>query len=71
MDFLGTMVMRDTEILEVTEGLVWDCREDPARLKGLPIGMYHCPICMCMVVAGLEGHPHEFYCWLGLWDGES
>jgi len=31
------------------------CRHDPKLLTGLPIGMYHCPDCGIMVVAGL---PH-------------
>jgi hypothetical protein len=30
------------------------CPEDPTRLLGYPIGMYHCPDCGCMQVAGLE-----------------
>lgn len=28
------------------------CPEDPARLLGQPLGMYHCPYCGCMQVAG-------------------
>lgn len=57
----------DDEILAVTEGLYFNCPEDPRRLAGYPIGMYHCPHCMCMVIAGLDHH-HEFGCWLGLAD---
>jgi len=32
------------------------CTHDPRLLAGQPIGMYHCPECGDMVVAGLE-HP--------------
>jgi hypothetical protein len=32
------------------------CHFDPRSLKGLPIGMLHCPECGEMVMAGLE-HP--------------
>jgi hypothetical protein len=31
------------------------CPEDPLRLAGQPIGMYHCGECGCMQVAGM---PH-------------
>lgn len=31
------------------------CPEDPLALLGQPIGMYHCPYCGMMVLAGL---PH-------------
>jgi len=27
------------------------CPEDPMKLCGKPIGMYHCPYCGCMQVA--------------------
>lgn len=30
------------------------CPHDPRTRAGLPIGMYHCPECGCMVVAGLD-----------------
>lgn len=30
------------------------CPEDPVALKGAPLGMYHCPVCGCMQVAGLS-----------------
>lgn len=30
------------------------CPEDPVALLGLPLGMYHCPECGCMQVAGTE-----------------
>jgi hypothetical protein len=33
------------------------CSHDPRELKGHPIGMYHCPECGEMVVAGIE-HPN-------------
>ena len=32
------------------------CPEDPMTLRGQPIGMYHCPYCGVMCVAGLP-HP--------------
>ncbi len=34
------------------------CTHDPTPLKGQPIGMYHCPMCGTMVIAGV---PHGFY----------
>jgi len=34
------------------------CPEKPEKLLGLPIGMYHCPYCGMMVIAGLP-HPKE------------
>jgi hypothetical protein len=58
----------EAEILATTEDIYWTCPEDPARLRGLPLGMYHCPHCGCMVIAGMEGHPHDVHCWLGLGD---
>lgn len=42
------------------------CPEDPRRLRGQPIGMYHCRICGCMVLAGIEHTPHDEGCMLGL-----
>lgn len=33
-----------------------NCCEKPEKLIGQPIGMYHCPCCGAMVIAGLE-HP--------------
>lgn len=35
------------------------CPHDPREYAGKPIGMYHCPLCGCMCLAGLE-HPKEF-----------
>jgi hypothetical protein len=32
------------------------CPHDPKTLTGAPIGMYHCPLCGDMVVAGMD-HP--------------
>ena len=32
------------------------CPERPELLKGAPIGMYHCPCCGVMLLAGLS-HP--------------
>jgi len=33
-----------------------NCLEKPELLKGQPIGMYHCPDCGTMVLAGIQ-HP--------------
>jgi len=33
-----------------------NCNEKPEKRLGEPIGMYHCPECGAMVIAGLE-HP--------------
>lgn len=33
------------------------CPEDPVALRGQPIGMYHCPGCLMMVLAGVD-HPN-------------
>jgi hypothetical protein len=33
------------------------CPHKPEELLGQPIGMYHCPICGDMVVAGFKHHP--------------
>lgn len=35
------------------------CQEKPETLLGSPIGMYHCPDCSAMVVAGF---PHPTVC---------
>jgi hypothetical protein len=37
------------------------CRHDPLPLTNLPIGMYHCPDCGVMVIAGLA-HPTDEEC---------
>ena len=34
------------------------CPYDPAAMKGFPMGMFHCPECGQMVVAGM---PHPDY----------
>lgn len=34
------------------------CPHDPKQYLGAPIGMYHCPECGTMVIAGLE-HPSD------------
>lgn len=36
------------------------CDFDPVPYKGQPIGMFHCPYCGEMVLAGLP-HPNEFF----------
>ena len=33
-----------------------NCQEKPEKLIGQPIGMYHCPDCGAMVLAGMK-HP--------------
>ena len=35
------------------------CPEDPVKLTGQPIGMYHCPICGDMQVAAMEHVPPD------------
>lgn len=30
------------------------CPYDPREMAGLPIGMFHCPMCGEMVIAGME-----------------
>lgn len=34
------------------DGTCESCPEKPELLKGAPIGMYHCPICSMMLLAG-------------------
>lgn len=34
------------------------CPYDPSSLVGIPLGMFHCPYCLQMIVAGL---PHPDY----------
>ena len=41
---------------EVTEVFTANCNEKPEELINAPIGMYHCPDCGAMVVAGVK-HP--------------
>jgi hypothetical protein len=36
-----------------------NCAEKPETLLGAPLGMYHCPDCGAMVVAGI---PHPDLC---------
>jgi hypothetical protein len=35
------------------------CPEDPVLLLGMPIGMYHCPVCGEMQMAGMMHLPPE------------
>lgn len=35
------------------------CDYDPTELLHKPIGMFHCPQCLCMVLAGEPHGPHE------------
>lgn len=41
---------------ETTHLLAAPCSEKPEKLLGAPIGMYHCPECGAMLIAGLK-HP--------------
>ena len=43
------------------------CPHDPQELKGEPIGMYHCPVCGEMVIAGLPHEPEKDF--TGSWSG--
>lgn len=36
-----------------------NCEEKPEKLIGMPMGMYHCPDCGAMLLAGLE---HGWLC---------
>lgn len=48
------------------DGLQHLCAYDPRSLAGLPIGMFHCPACGCMVLAGVVHPPCDPNdCWLG------
>lgn len=38
------------------------CPHDPRTMLGQPIGMYHCPACGEMVLAGFEHPEHDFDC---------
>ena len=44
---------------EVDELFPANCEEKPEALLGQPIGMYHCPDCGAMVIAGV---PHPSLC---------
>ena len=44
---------------EVDELVAPPCSEKPETLLGLPLGMYHCPDCGAMVMAGI---PHPDLC---------
>lgn len=41
-----------------------ECTHDPQIMLGKPIGMYHCPVCGCMVLAGIPHTAHTEGCWL-------
>ncbi len=41
---------------ETSELFPANCQEKPELLKGAPIGMYHCPDCGAMIMAGIK-HP--------------
>ena len=44
------------------EGEVFEamCKEKPELLVDVPIGMYHCPNCGTMILAGMK---HPKLCW--------
>jgi hypothetical protein len=44
---------------EADELLPANCAEKPELLRGAPLGMYHCPECGAMVLAGV---PHGDLC---------
>ena len=48
------------ELADDPELLSWPCPEDPTELAGQPIGMYHCPYCGEMQIAGMEHVPPQF-----------
>jgi hypothetical protein len=60
-------VNADIEITAISEGIYWECPEDPVTLLGAPLGMYHCPWCGCMQLAGTPHSDWDPHCWLGLW----
>jgi len=59
----------EVEVGLVTDGIIWECPEDPVLLLGQPLGQYHCPWCGCMQIAGLSHMDWDIHCWLGLWAG--
>lgn len=38
------------------------CPHDPKLLLGYPVGMYHCPVCSEIVLAGFDHPFHSFDC---------
>lgn len=48
---------------EMDELFPANCQEKPELLRGAPIGMYHCPDCGVMILAGV---PHPDLCKLCL-----
>jgi hypothetical protein len=45
-----------------------ECSYDPRKLKGVPMGMFHCPQCGEMIIAGC---PHPDYALLGDFDKDE
>lgn len=45
-----------------------NCTYDPMEMAGMPIGMYHCPECLEMVIAGI---PHPDYSLLDDYEEED
>lgn len=52
----------------INYALAGTCPEDPEMQRHAPIGMYHCPWCGCMVIAGRPHTAHDDGCFLGLDD---
>lgn len=50
----GPMCSRCMDEVELFEA---NCAEKPEKLLGAPLGMYHCPDCGAMVVAGVPHGP--------------
>lgn len=46
-------------LVETNELFKAPCQEDPLLQLGAPIGMYHCPDCDAMILAGF---PHPKLC---------
>lgn len=65
---VGDFGVEDIEFLDgfaLVDERIIRCSEDPRKLAGQPIGMYHCPGCGCMLVAGLPHLAHDLEgCWL-------
>lgn len=47
------------EVDSMDELFYSDCKEDPEKLSNSGVGMYHCPDCGTMILAGL---PHPKVC---------
>lgn len=43
--------------MELVKVKAYQCDYDPLPLVGVPLGMFHCPSCGCMVIAALAHGP--------------